>query len=316
MRRYVIALIFLLGGTVAPCALAAKAESQAVDETSQHALAKYYAELVGKLALVDWLFASMSDVCDMEVGLPGESYSDIDYALRLQTNVSFFQWRKQFSDPAQEAKLVKQLVSSTLNDIGGCEEEAVNQWFKGMQQNMLEPTIAKLKELPELMGLTMNAPSDDQLAKVFAHQLAKADELSLDELRGLAGALQSGLYRYSMLVFSDNVVKNLPAAVSLREKIYARSQQVSDLYELANSTRRVDKDKAITLFNEAAEKGSFRAQRWWGNYLACNGQSQQALHWLQQARATKPDEADFINDFIAEINELGEPTNCIDGWPE
>ena len=56
------------------------------------------------------------------------------------------------------------------------------------------------------------------------------------------------------------------------------------------------------------------SSRWYGNYLGRQGNKPDALFWLQQAKDTNPERAEFIDDFIIEINELGEPTNCLDGW--
>ena len=280
----------------------------------RQALARNYAEIVGRLALTDKLFAAMTEQCDAKVAMPSQSYSAIDYALRMQTNMSFFQWRKQFSDPAQEAKLVEQLMTSTLNDIGGCEESAVQQWFAGMRQNMLQPSIGQLTELPNLLGISRDKPDEEQLVRVFIHQLARYKQLSVAEIRGLAMALESGMYRYNMIAFTNQIAKDYPQSVALREYVYQQTHTADDLYELADSLRFTDRERAVTLFGEAAEQGSFVAQRWYGNYQACVGNTEQALQWLNKARQNEPDEASFIDDIISEIQELGEPTNCLDGW--
>lgn len=103
-------------------------------------------------------------------------------------------------------------------------------------------------------------------------------------------------------------------AVSLREYIYAKSQMASDLYELADTLRFTDRMRAVALYGEAAEQGSFYAQRWFGTYQACIANKKKALLWLEKAKETEPEEAEFIDDIIVEIKELGEPTNCLDGW--
>ena len=215
---------------------------------------------------------------------------------------------------AQEAKLVKQLMSSTLTDIGGCEESAVQRWFAGMLQNMLQPSIEQLSELPDLLGISRDKPDEEQLVRVFIHQLARYQQLSVAEIRGLAMALESGMYRYSMVAFTNQITKDYPQSVALREYVYQQTNTAGDLYELADSLRFIDRERAVTLFGEAAQQGSFVAQRWYGNYQACVGNTEQALLWLNKARQNEPDEASFIDDIISEIQELGEPTNCLDGW--
>ena len=286
----------------------------AAEQPDRQMLARQYAEIVGRLALTDKLFTAMAAQCETAIAMPAQAYSAIDYALRLQTNMSFFQWRKQFSDPVQEAALVKQLMTSTLSDIGGCEAAIVEQWFNGMIQNMLEPSVAQLNALPDLLGISMAKPDEAKLVKVFEHQLTRYKELSLAELRGLAMALEGGLYRYSMLSFTNDIHKDYAQAVVLGEFIYAHSGTAEDLYELADSLTFTDRERAVGLFKAAAEQGSFQAQRWYGNYQACNGRTDDAMLWLGTAKQTRPDEAAFIDDIILEMKELGEPTNCIEGW--
>lgn len=287
---------------------------QAHEQSERQAVARSYAEVVGRLALTDKLFSAMSERCDTNVAMPSESYSAIDFALRMQTNMSFFQWRKQFSNREQEAKLVEQLMSSTLTDIGGCDDESVKQWYTGMLQNMLTPSITQLTELPNLLGISRNKPNDEQLARAFVRQLSRYETLSLAEVRGLAMALENGIYRYSMTAFTNQFAKDYSKAVTLREFIYDQTGIASDLYELADSLRFTDRERAVTLFGEAAEQGNFNAQRWYGNYQACIGNTEKALYWLDTAKQSDPDEVEFIDDIISEITELGEPTNCLDGW--
>lgn len=313
-----ICLLLVWIGLIVPLTLNAQTSDpvgEPVGEPSQRqVLARSYAEIVGRLALTDKLFAAMTEQCDTKVAMPSQSYSAIDYALRMQTNMSFFQWRKQFSNPAKEAKLVEQLITSTLTDIGGCEESAVQRWFAGMRQNMLQPSIEQLTELPDLLGISRDKPDDEQLARVFIHQLARYQELSVAEVRGLAMALEGGMYRYSMVAFTNQIRKDYPQSVVLREYVYNQTNSASDLYELADSLRFTDRERAVALFGKAAEQGSFFAQRWYGNYQACVGNHDKALHWLNKAKLTEPDEAPYIDDIISEIKELGEPTNCLDGW--
>lgn len=286
----------------------------AAEQSDRQMLARQYAEIVGRLALTDKLFTAMAAQCETDIAMPAQAYSAIDYTLRLQTDMSFFQWRKQFSNPVQEAALVKQLMTSTLSDIGGCEAGIVEQWFNGMIKNMLEPSVAQLNALPDLLGISRDKPDEAKLVKVFEHQLARYEELSLAELRGLAMALEGGLYRYSMLAFTSDIRKDYTQAVVLRDFIYAHSATADDLYELADSLTFTDRERAISLFKAAAEQGSFQAQRWYGNYQACNGKTEDAMMWLGKAKQTRPDETAFIDDIILEMKELGEPTNCIEGW--
>ncbi|MDC8829542.1 hypothetical protein [Alteromonas gilva] len=282
--------------------------------TEQRDVARQYAQLVGRLALTDKLFAAMSARCDAQLIMPSEALSAIDYALRQQTGYSFAAWQQSFSDAKHESRMVNKLIDSTLTDIGGCDTDAVEAWYNGMRQNLLQPGIQKLASLPRLWGLPPEAPSKPQLSVIFRQKLQHYKSLSIAEVRGLARALSSGIYTYSIVAFAHPVSQDPKQAVALREFVYDRAPTAEHLYELANSVQAIDKPRALALFKQAAEQGDFFAQRWWGNYQGCTGHTDKALHWLTLAKRTRPDEASFIDDIIAEINLLGEPTNCIDGW--
>ncbi|NVK57507.1 MAG: hypothetical protein HWE26_18040 [Alteromonadaceae bacterium] len=283
-------------------------------KAEQRDLARQYAQLIGRLALTEKLFAAMSARCEIELTMPTQAQSAIDYALRQQTGYTFVQWQQSFSDPKYEARMVSKLIDNTLTDIGGCEADAVETWYTGMEQNMLQPGIKKLSSLPHFWGLPPKSPTKPQLSVIFRQKLQHYKTLSIAEVRGLARALSSGIYTYSTAAFAHPVSQDNKQAVELREFVYHSAPTAEHLYELANSVQALDKPRALPLFKKAAEQGSFYAQRWWGNYQGCVGHSEQALHWLEEAKQTLPAEASYIDDIIAEINELGEPTNCIDGW--
>ena len=287
---------------------------RAIAESEQHAVARKYAALVGRLALTESLFSEMSLRCDVDFAYTTQQYSAIDYHLRIHTGMTFNQWQAQFGDAEQSNAMVEQVMNDTLRDIGECNPEGLQQWFAGMQQNLVGHSVDELTSLPLVFGLRARSVSEQEAVAFFRSQVLAYKTLSVAEVVGLAHGLSTGGYHYAKMVYLPNIQIDHQKAVTLYEFAYQQEASAENLFALAQGKARVDRDASVPLFKQAAEEGLFEAQRWYGNYLGCQGNKPDALFWLQQAKETNPEQAEFIDDFIIEINELGEPTNCLDGW--
>ncbi|MFS1702492.1 hypothetical protein [Alteromonas sp. AMM-1] len=283
-------------------------------EPRKQELARNYATLVGRLALTESLFERMSEHCHLALNFTSQQDSSIDYHLRMHTGMTFQQWQQQFGDPEQANAMVADVLNNTLRDIGECEQNGVQQWFSGMQQNLVGPAIEALTALPTIMGLHARGVSEQEALAHFRSKVLAYKTLSAAEIIGLAKALNTGGYHYAQLVFLPTIGINHEKAVELFEFAYQQEPSADNLYALAQGKAHTDRKASVIMYKQAAEAGLFEAQRWYGNYQGCQGNKPDALFWLQKAKETNPEQADFIEDFIVEINELGEPTNCLDGW--
>ena len=71
--------------------------------------------------------------------------------------------------------------------------------------------------------------------------------------------------------------------------------------------------EAFLAFEQSAKRGYKFGEIWLGTYYACNNDLIKSKYWLEIAKKGYEDPA-YIDDIYAEIDELGMPTNCMDGW--
>jgi len=270
-----------------------------------------YADAVGAISLVEKVVAKINSECDSNITLPPKAINEADYLLRKKSSYKYSEFVKLFEDPSETQKLVDAATDQILAQIPGCSYLGLANWQQKFVNHTIEISLDTLRNEDYLFGLPKINRDEEKVLKEFNAKLKSYQDLPNAEIDDLATALEWGSYSYAALTLIENLEKDQKKALELRQYVANESQDPKDLYELGKTQEKSDKKAALNYFKKSAELGYKYAEIWLGTYYACQSNKINALYWLNKAR---PKDPEYISDIILEIEELGMPTNCYEGW--
>ncbi|QHJ13811.1 hypothetical protein FX988_04091 [Paraglaciecola mesophila] len=276
-------------------------------------LAMEYAQVVGQIELINVAIAQVNARCETSFTINPEFLPEVDYLLRKNMDYGFNEFVAWMESAAHTRIQARQMVDELIAEHGGCDATALNHWFRFLSAANERENLAFLRQNHMLIGLPKIPRSEQKIQRAFAQKVEHYQYLPYQEIRDLAQALDQGSYRYSLLSLSQSITKDSFKAQTLWQFAIDEFAKPEAYYALGKSLQSHAKDKALTAFTQSAEQGYSVAEIWLGTYYACNRDIPQASIWLEKAQKNGAD-SDYIDDIYAEINELGTPTNCVDGW--
>jgi tetratricopeptide (TPR) repeat protein len=258
-------------------------------------LASQYAVAVGSINFLDQVTQKLSEHCGEAPTLSAKELNEVDYLLRKKTNVSYLEYIELMDSSEDTSALVEEANEQLLALFKDCSAADLTAWRAMVALPQYEQHIAALRDLSELFGLPIPSRQDSEIVGLIEE---------------LASALEWGGYRYS-LFYNVKVAPQPQRAKDLRDYLFDITQDPAHLFRKAVIEQRTNRDEALATYTKAAELGHGPAEIWLGTYHACNEQFERAKNWLNRARGKDPV---LVGDIFAEIDELGMPTNCYEGW--
>lgn len=270
-----------------------------------------YADAVGSVSMVDKIIEKINTKCRFQISLPNKTISETDYLLRRKTSYTYYEFVNMFENPVEVEKLAVTSTNHILQNIPNCSEEELEQWNTVFVKPLVEKSIHTLKTEERLYGLPKISREHDEVIKIFGEKVKHYQNLPNEEVQELASALEWGSYSYAMHTFVQGLDKDLTKSLELRKYLAKEVGDPRALYDLGKTQEKSDKIAALLSFKKSAKLGYKYAEIWLGTYYACQNNKKDALFWLNKAKTKDPE---YINDILLEIEDLGMPTNCYEGW--
>ena len=276
-------------------------------------LAMQYARVVGRIELINVAFTQMNARCETDFATDPKFLPEVDYLLRKNMDYRFDEFVHWMEGAAETRLLASQIVDEVIAEHGGCDSTALTHWFRYLAESNEQENIAFLRQNKLLFGLPKVARSEHKIQLAFNAKINGYQNLPYQEIHDLASALDQGSYRYSLLSLSQSITKDNTKAQTLWQFAIDEFDKPGAYYALGKSLQEHANGEALAAFTQSAQKGYRFAETWLGTYYACNNDIPSASFWLEKAKEDGAD-AEHIDDIYAEIEELGTPTNCVDGW--
>jgi hypothetical protein len=276
-------------------------------------LAIKYAGVVGDVELGNVTFSEINKRCKTQFEFSSEFLLEVDFYLRRNTGYTYKEFVQFMKSETETVKLANQLVDELIQQNGGCNTIALEHWFNFVTNNDKEVHLVFLRENESLFGLPKVVRTNDQLVKNFSTQLKKYKSLPYKELFELASALEHGSYSYSMFGLTQSIKIDKEKSLELWKFAAKKFNEPQAYYYIGKLLQTSSTADAFLAFEQSAKQGYKFGEIWLGTYYACNKDNIKAKYWLEIAKQGYKD-PDYIDDIYAEINDLGMPTNCLDGW--
>lgn len=270
-----------------------------------------YADAVGSVSMIDKVIEKINTKCHAQISLPNKAISETDYLLRRKASYKYSEFVSVFENPVEVEKLAVTAANQILKNILNCSEEELEQWNTVVVKPLIEKSIYTLRTEDPLYGLPKISRDHDEVIKIFNEKVKHYQNLPNEEVEELASALESGSYSYAMLTLVQGLDKDLNKSLELRKYLVKEVGDPKALYQLGETQEKSDKSAALLSFKRSAKLGYKYAEIWLGIYYACQNNKKDALFWLTKAESKDPE---YINYILLEIEELGMPTNCYEGW--
>ena len=284
------------------------------DDTLQKAhmnTAQIYANAVGAFNMLEEVVTNLNLSCNSNIQIPLKSINEVDFLLRKKSAYKYEEFVALFGNQEEVKILTDATTEQLLTQFANCSPSRLSDWEQSFVMPTLESQLNMLRDAEHLYGLPKIDRNEEDILKAFEVSVNNYKNLPDDEIAELASALESGSYFFTMLTLIQSIRKDNQKALELREYLANQSLDPEALYQLAKTQEKSNKAQALKSYTQSAEMGYKLAEIWLGTYYACHNNKVDAMFWLNKAR---PKEPDYINDIVLEIEELGQPTNCYEGW--
>lgn len=295
------------------CLIASLVYLQAIayEKFEDENIASKYAEAVGSISIIENIFEAINTTCKTHFSIPEATLNEIDFLLRKKVLYSYAEFVNAFEDPQEVKKLATSTKNRLLQNIPNCSREQLEHLHSAYFKASIKKSLDTLRTEKRLYGLPKISRDNDDVIKIFIDKVQRYKTLPNEEITELAGALESGVYSYTIISLVKKITKDPSKALELRKFIAKNSEDPKYFYSLAKAQEKFDKKAALKSFKTSANLGYKYAEIWLGTYYACQNNKIDALFWLNKAKNKDPD---HVNDIIVEIKELGMPTDCHQGW--
>ncbi|WP_166425573.1 hypothetical protein [Paraglaciecola sp. 20A4] len=276
-------------------------------------LAMKYAQVIGQIELVNMALKQMNGRCETDLTQDPKFLPEVDYLLRKNIDYGLAEFIYWMEGAAETRLLATQMVDEVITEHGGCDSNALAHWFRYLTESNEQENLAFLRQNKLLFGLPRIPRSEQYVQHAFNRKINDYKNLPYQEIHDLASSLDDGSYRYSLLSFSQSIRRDTAIAQTLWQFAIDEFKKPEAYYALGKSLQEHAKDQALAAFTQSAKKGYRLAETWLGTYYACQNDMPRASFWLEKAKEDGVD-SEYIDDIYAEIDELGTPTSCVDGW--
>ncbi len=270
-----------------------------------------YSQVAGQWSLINGAIHTLNQECEQTLALPPHYAFAIDSGFRKNLNQSIGYFIEQVSGGKPLGDHALKAIQE-LKAPKACQKDFLDGSL-ALYTDMADSMVSFLAHAKPLSVLPPERASADKIKREFVNQLAHFDLLPEHAQLGLIQAHQYGRYRYTIASIL-HMPQDAKKAMALLKRTVQNTDSAKAHYVLGQMYDEDNqRDFALEHFHLAGEKGESHAQTWLGNYYACNANIKVAKKWLTDAKRTAQS-PEYIDDLIAEIDELGMPTNCIDGW--
>lgn len=274
---------------------------------------RVYAEVVGTIRFTEKVADYISKKCQVSFSVPPIVIDSVDYQLRRKLDYSYVEFINFLDVDTQSDGEAEDVANMLIEQVTACNPAELNKWYTTTIAPVINAYVEKLSGLGNVFGLGRINRPDNDIKTHFQNKLNRFRALSNEEIRSLANALESGVYSYTNSSHAQ-VNKDIEHAITLRQYLVEQTDSADFVYQLAGTMARVDKSKALAYYKTAAEKGYAKAQIWLGTYFACNNKKIDALFWLNKVNTDDSEESQMVDLIQLEMQDLGKPANCYNGW--
>ncbi|PCI63823.1 MAG: hypothetical protein COB38_13270 [Gammaproteobacteria bacterium] len=236
--------------------------------------------------------------------------NEVDFVLRRKTGYSLLEFIEVYGNRMSTKKLIEGIYSEIQTRNNKCSDirlKLLTDYFLQTAGNVLI-SFSKMNTIFSLPAVTR---IETDVRKIFHQKINSLKQIPIVEIKSLASALETGLYKYSLGYFLKVSIK-VNQSIHLYRHIKNKLKSPMSYYSLAKALENISKKSSFENYLTAGKLNSNDAQLWLGNYFACKKDFKNMYVWLDKVKVKK---ANLVIDLINEIDEYGEPLNCIDGWP-
>lgn len=276
-------------------------------------LAVKYAVSVGDIELGNIAFDKANRRCQTDFAYPPSFMAETDYYLRKNTGYTYTEFINWLEKEDENNRVATHIVDNLIEEHGGCDPLVLEHWFKYVIRSSQENQLDFFRQNKSLWILPRVTRKHQDVQNLFNQKLNDYYELPYFELFDLASALEHGSYSYSMYSLLQSIPKNHEKAIEIWRFAIDKFNKPQAYFYLAKLLQSRSAKEAFVAFEKSAELGYKYGEIWLGTYYACNKDILKSTYWLNKAKQGF-DDPGYIDDIFSEINDLGMPTNCIDGW--
>ncbi|WP_281556900.1 hypothetical protein [Thalassomonas sp. RHCl1] len=274
------------------------------------ALIKSYAETIAALNTYRQITQQLDTKCETKYALSKLQVNEIDFLLRKKANITFTEFVTIFGDVELQTLNNQGVANAFIEKNGGCIPSLLALFHADLHKVYLDE-IAKLRNYQVTFAFGGIRKSEQEIQAFAKEKIQNYQQLPTAEIKALARSLEIGHYQYSIVSFGEIQI-NLRQAKELLLFVAEQTQDGEAYYNLGRLVQWRNPTQAFHYFEKSAELEDVDGLIWLGTYYSCNKDNAEALYWLDKASAEKPD---YVEDIKLEIQDLGMPTNCLNGWP-
>lgn len=205
------------------------------------------------------------------------------------------------------------LVNSYVNSTT-LKSETEKQQAIALAELLIDNGFPQVKEL--LNKIKGNISKDDftlTINKLYQDH----KKLNKQQILDLASVYVRGRYYYSQhkslnLGRKDSKVsKDFEKSILLLKYSIKVHKAPEAGYQLGKILEKKNSNETVKYYLWAAKNKHSEAAGWIGEFYACTDEKETGINWLKKAKALG---YEYAEDSLAEIAELGEPTNCQLSW--
>ncbi|WDE00826.1 sel1 repeat family protein [Thalassomonas actiniarum] len=274
------------------------------------ALIKSYAETIAALNTYQQITQQLDKKCETKYALSKLQVNEIDFLLRKQANITFTEFVTIFGDVELLTLNNQGVANDFIEKNGGCIPSLLALFHADLHKVYLDE-IAKLRSYQEIFIFGDIKKSEKELQAFAKEKVQNYQHLPIEEIKELARSLEIGYYQYS-LASLGKIQINLRQATELLLFVVKQTEDPEVYHDLGRLMQWRNPTQAFNYFEKSAQLGDVDGLIWLGTYYSCNKDNVKALYWLNKASTGEPD---YVEDIKLEIQDLGMPTNCLNGWP-
>lgn len=273
-------------------------------------LLKSYAETMGTLTTYQQITHQLDKVCKTKYAPSKQEINEIDFILRQKANISFSEFTATFADTERQTLINQNVANNFIETSGGCIPSLLAIFHSDTHKMYLEE-IEKLRGYQKTFAFGAIRKSEKEILAFSKEKIQNYQQLPIEEVKALARALEIGYYQYSFASIGKIQI-NLRHAKELLLFVAKQTEDPKAYHDLGRLVQWRNPTLAFNYFEKSAQLGDINGLIWLGTYYSCNKDNVKALYWLDKASVKEPD---YVEDIKLEIQDLGMPTNCLNGWP-
>ncbi|XPF94910.1 hypothetical protein ACM9HF_02540 [Colwellia sp. RE-S-Sl-9] len=205
------------------------------------------------------------------------------------------------------------IVNSYVNSIT-LKSETEKQYAIALAESLIDNGFPEVKEL---LNKIKGSISKDDFTLTLNKLYEDHEKLKAQQILDLASIYVKGKYSYSRYKSlnlgrkNSKVSKNIEKSILLLKYSIEVYKSPKAGYQLGKILEKTNSSEAVEYYLWAAENEHSEAAGWIGEFYACTGEKETGISWLHKAQVLG---YEYAEDSLGEIEDLGEPTNCLPLW--